>query len=189
MNKSMYRWILPALAALLTLPAVAESIYKWTDENGQLVFSDTPRDGAEEVEIAPVQTFEAPKISSSSDTRTGGDAAEDDAEAGYESIAISSPTMEETIWNTGGKVTVTMSVQPQLQQGHRIRLYMDGKMKGDLPRPQPVILAGVERGSHELFVRVTDSKGQTIIESDTVTFFYQQTSVQRVTPQPRPRPR
>ena len=58
----MNKWI-PLFALLIITPTMADEIYKWVDDNGQLHFSDVPRDGATEVEIAPAQTFSAPSAS------------------------------------------------------------------------------------------------------------------------------
>ena len=48
------------LALLLMLPVSAQTIYQWEDENGQMIYSDMPREGATEIEVAPAQTFDAP---------------------------------------------------------------------------------------------------------------------------------
>jgi hypothetical protein len=142
-------------------------------------YSDLPHDGAEEVEIEPVQTFSAPTVASGSDSDSEGQEEELDEEERYDSLAVTSPSMEETIWNTGGNVTVNVSLQPSLRAGHRITLHMDGMTMGDLPRGASMLaLKGVERGEHKLWAEVTTKKGRSLIQSDRVTFYYQQTAVQ-----------
>ena len=46
--------MIPAfVAALAAFPALADEIYRWVDEDGQVHYSDVPRDGAEQVELEP----------------------------------------------------------------------------------------------------------------------------------------
>jgi hypothetical protein len=177
MNRPIF---IPALLALLlAIPSIAEEIYKWEDESGQMHYSDVPQDGAAEVEIAPIQTFSAPTVAADTDSDSEDQEEELNEEDRYDSLAISSPSMEETIWNTGGNVTVNVSLQPSLRAGHRITLHMDGMTMGDLPRGAAMLaLKGVERGEHKLWAEVTTKKGRSLIQSDQTTFYYQQTAVQ-----------
>jgi len=171
---------LPLLGLLLVAPSMADTIYKWVDENGQMHFSDMPRDDATEVEVASPQTFSAPRITtSSSASQTDDDDGQPEAE-GYESIEIASPAQEETIWNTGGKVTVAINTQPALMSGHRVTLLLDGQAQATLaPGSTSVELSEVFRGEHQLQAEVRDENNQTLASSRPVTFFYQQTSVNR----------
>jgi len=172
----MNKWI-PLLALLIITPTLADDIFKWVDENGQMHFSDVPEDGAMAVEIAPVQTFSAP---ASSATTTASDVAVESEALGYESLTITSPAMEETIWNTGGEITVAVQIKPGLQTGHQIRLYIDGKPLPNLQAyTSSLQVSGVERGEHKLRAEVWDENGQILIASQPSTFFYQQTSVNR----------
>lgn len=171
--------------------SMAEGVYAWEDADGQMHYSDMPREGATEIDIEPAQTF-----SGGADARTArsneGQAGEDaDSAAGYKSLEISSPSKEETIWNTGGAVTVKMSLSPRLQTGHSMRLYMDGQQLADLPpRATSAQLSEVVRGTHTLTAEVRDASGTIVIKSDPVTFFYRQTAADaRVLPAPaRPTP-
>jgi len=170
------------LGLLVSLPSMADGIYKWVDQDGQVHFSDVPQDGSEEIAVAPPQTFSLPEPSPSyavSSTKKSDEAEQSDQMA-YETLAITSPVVEETIWNTGGKVTVAVSLQPGLQTGHQISLYMDGQKLADLPpRVSSLELSDVYRGEHLLTAEVRDENGKTMISSTPVKFFYQQTAVNR----------
>jgi hypothetical protein len=160
------------------MTATAEVIYRWVDETGQVHFSDVPRDGATEITIAPVQTFNLrsapPQTASDVDDETAGEV------ANYDYLEIASPAMEETIWNTGGIVTVAVNLQPGLRMGHQIRLFMDDQQMTVLPpMSSSVQLTDVVRGAHQLRAEVVDENGKSLIMSPTRTFFYQQTSVTR----------
>jgi Domain of unknown function (DUF4124) len=181
----MRKGILLLLSLLWAMTAVAEVIYKWVDETGQPHFSDVPREGAVEINVQPVQTFSMPRANQPSAPSVQGEAAND---AAYESIRITSPAMEETIWNTGGLVTVTVGLQPGLRMGHQIRIYMDNQQVAVLPAmTSSVQLTNVVRGAHQLFAEVVDENGKSLLTSDPTTFYYQQTSVNRRPKRPTPR--
>ena len=57
--------IFAAAGVMLAAPLGAQVIYKWVDVNGQQHFSDVPREGAEEIFVAPPQRY-APTITSRS---------------------------------------------------------------------------------------------------------------------------
>lgn len=175
------RKLIPLIALLFITPTLADEIYKWVDENGQMNFSDIPRDGATEIELAPAQTFSVPSAqsaatSSSATTRVAGSK----EVASYEAMEIVNPATEETIWNTGGEVTVSVSLQPGLQTGHQIRLYIDGKPLPNLaPNSSSLQISEVPRGQHQLRAEVRDQNGEVLITAQPTTFFYQQTAVNR----------
>ena len=172
--------LLGLLVTAIALPALAEGIYKWADENGQMHYSDVPQDGATEVDVQPVQAFSAPSVARSAADAASDDAADGDDFAGYKTFEIIGPSQEETIWNTGGQVTVKLSVSPRLRSGHKIRLYMDGQLLADLPPgATSVSLSEVDRGAHNLTAEVQDGSGKSLKSAGSVTFFYQQTSVNR----------
>ena len=166
-----------ALAVLLAHSSLAEGIYKWTDENGVTHYSDMPQKGATVIDVQPVQTFSAPDPAtyggSSSDAADGAD--EDDEAEGYDSITISSPSDEETIWNTAGNVKVNVSLQPRLQTGHRIRLSVNGDQLELPPRSSSGTLTDIVRGTYSLQAAVLNSNDQVVGRSETKTFYYKQT--------------
>lgn len=165
------------MGLLVAMNSSAETIYKWVDETGQVHYSDVPRQGAVEIYIAPVQTFSMPSATRSSAPANAGP---DDEAENYDFVGIASPAAEETIWNTGGLVTVAVSLQPGLKMGHQIVLFMDDQQVAVLPpMSSSVQLQDVERGSHKLRAEVIDENGKKLIASATTTFFYQQTSVNR----------
>jgi hypothetical protein len=171
--------LIPLIGLLIFTPVMADEIYKWVDENGQIHFSDVPQEGATEVEIAPIQTFSAPSVAASSSSSNDADDANETV-VNYESLEITSPAMEETIWNTGGTVTVTVQTRPGLRTGHQIRLYLDGKPLPNLaPGTSSLQVSEVFRGEHQLRAEVWDENGKILIKAKPSIFFYQQTSVNR----------
>jgi hypothetical protein len=171
--------LIPLIGLLIFTPVMADEIYKWADENGQVHYSDVPQEGATEVDIAPIQTFSAPSVTASTSSSNDDKDAKETL-ANYESMEITSPATEETIWNTGGKVTVAVQTRPGLQTGHQIRMYLDGKPLPNLaPGTSSQQVSEVARGEHQLRAEIWDENGTILIKADPSIFFYQQTSVNR----------
>jgi hypothetical protein len=110
------------------------------------------------------------------------DAAEDEptdaqpaAEFRYESIEISSPAAEETLWNIGGVLSVNITLKPALQRGHQLRVYFDGEQR--TVTGTSFRLDEVYRGVHNLQAEVVDETGQLKIRSLPNRFYVQQNTV------------
>jgi hypothetical protein len=59
-------------------------------------------------------------------------------------------------------------------------VYLDGQQQANLPsRASTLSLSEVPRGQHQLTAEVQNENGTVLISSTPVTFFYQQTSVNR----------
>lgn len=157
-------------------PAMTDEIYRWVDGSGQVHYSDVPRDGAEQIEINPAQTFSSPATARSpSSTATEQPAAT--SAAAYDTFEIVSPTQEESIWNTGGVITVSVSPSPALKLGHSLRIYYDGKpIEANSPRATSVQLSEVHRGEHQISAEILDVTGRVLQQAAPVTFFYRQSS-------------
>jgi hypothetical protein len=166
--------LLPVLAILAAVPTFADDIYRWVDSNGQVHYSDRPRDGAELVDLNPAQTYTAPEIAASS---SAGRKARSEPESAYESFSIVSPSTEETIWNTGGVITVSVRSSPALRLGHSISISYDGRIiTASQGRKTSVRLSDVYRGEHRIGAEIRDRVGNSLMSAPTVTFFYRQTS-------------
>lgn len=171
------------IAALLAGNCVqaAEEVYRWVDEDGVIHYSDQPHPGAEKlvIEGAPAPGTRLSSGASSAQragTRTQ-PAQQPQAEEpfGYESLEISRPSAEETLWNIGATLDVTLDLQPSLQPGHRVRVYFDGEPR-DVSGTR-FTLGEVYRGEHNLQAEIVDANGNVMIRSEPSRFYVQQTSV------------
>lgn len=186
MQKPAFIGILVVSAALAAGAALAQA-YKWVDEDGVVHYSDRPREGAELVilpESSARRRIPAPAPQAAPADQPAEAAEEEPDDDGYESLTVTSPGPEETLWNIGGTLNVTLNVQPALRRGHRVRVYFDGE-------PQMVSgtsfqLEEVWRGVHNIQAEVVDRTGVLMIRSEPNRFYVQQTSIQN--PQ-RPAPR
>ncbi|MGI9201086.1 MAG: DUF4124 domain-containing protein [Woeseiaceae bacterium] len=162
------------IGILATTVVLAEDAWKWTDDEGVVHYSDVPVDGAEQVHLSEYSKKTGARISESTDlTRRE----EEPEEFTYETLAVTSPTAEQTLWNIEGNLPVSIAVSPNLMRGHRIRLYFDGNAQ-DLSGTS-VTLTEVYRGVHNLRAEVIDATGRVITISEPVRFYVQQNAIGR----------
>jgi hypothetical protein len=185
-NSLSLQSLLGGLAVLMLFtPAGAETIYKWVDSSGQSHFSDVPRDGVAEIFGAAPQVYSPSSpsligVSRSLTTSAGADQSADAAEIVYTQFAISSPTAEETIWNTGGTISVSLQLLPSLTAGHTVRVLLDGEQKQQLgPGVTNTQLTGIVRGAHQIEAQIVAPDRKLVKAATPVTFFYHQTSTNR----------
>jgi hypothetical protein len=164
--------------ALFATTVVLAQAYRWVDENGVVHYSDRPQAGAEEVELesAPAVSIPAPRRTAAGRAQPAvADTSDETEPVRYSALAIASPAAEETLWNIGGVLNVTVELQPSLRQGHQLRVYFDGN-------PQVVNgtqfqLQEVYRGVHNLQAEVVDENGELMIRSHPSRFYVQQTTI------------
>ena len=170
----MHRWIL--LASLLSASALAGTAYKWVDENGQVNYSDRPREGAEQVELPSSQGYgrRAPRPQAA--TPQALPAEQPESERPYDLMEISVPTEQETLWNIGGNVNVSVAMNPRLRVGHRLVIYLDGNRLDLNPPGASFVVPEVFRGMHSLQVAVVDAFDQEQVRTNPRRFMVQQTS-------------
>lgn len=152
--------------------------YKWVDAEGVVHYSDRPQPGAEVLELPE---FSRPsgvprtRRGAAAGAEESAESAEEEPDTGYQLLEIASPGPEETLWNIGATLTVSLNLQPSLKPGHQIRAYFDSI-------PMPVTgtsfqISDVYRGSHNIQVEVLNDTGQVQIRSRPHRFYIQQTSV------------
>ena len=159
--------------------ALADGAYKWVDEDGVVHFSDVPVEGAEVVNLSEYSRPTGARIAPTrpENRNTSNDAAIPTLAFRYESISVTVPGDEETLWNIAGTLNVTVSVNPPLQGGHQIRVYFDGESR--MVGSASFTIEEVYRGVHNLQVEVIDSTGKLKIRSVTNRFYVQQNTVGR----------
>jgi len=174
--------ILILLLLVVCSIAAADVVYRWVDENGQVNYSDRPHEDAEEVTLPDAQTFSTPVLPSrrSANVQSSRDQQRRDDEAdAYRSVEIVSPTPNQVLWNTGGLLKVSVSVQPQLRRGDTVMIFLDGKMVEGLGgNKRDTELTEVYRGEHTLRAEVRSAGGSVVANGNAVTFTVMQTSIQ-----------
>lgn len=171
------RTILVLLGFLCAPFATAGEAYVWTDDEGVVHYSDRPVPGARKIELAEPNTSQspAPRRPQAATDAAGQEPAEETAPFRYESLEVASPAAEETLWNIGGVLNVSLALNPPLQPGHQVRVYFDGNTQ--IVPSTSFQLNEVWRGVHNLQAEVLDETGRMMIRSRTNRFYVQQNSV------------
>ncbi|UFH51765.1 DUF4124 domain-containing protein [Pseudomonas sp. KNUC1026] len=166
------------LLALLASSVSVAQIYKYTDANGNTVYTNQPPGGskAKEVNLPPLNSVSpSPPTAAPEPEPAPPPASRPNAQSqAYSVLALADLPNEEALRANNGTFTVGVSLVPKLKPGHMLQLVLDGNPYGEpgnVPRLQVV---NADRGEHNLAVRVI--AGDVMVQqSETVTF-----TVQRV---------
>ena len=166
------------LAGLLAAGSLLAEAYRWVDSDGVVHYSDRPEPGAEKIELPEANTTDMRRYQTRpSNVQPDGGAAPS-ADSGftrYETLSITSPAAEETLWNLEGILNVSLALSPALQPGHQVRVYFDGQSR--MVEGTSFQLAEVWRGVHNIQVEVLDPTGKLMIRSQPNRFYVQQNTV------------
>jgi hypothetical protein len=173
---------------LLPLAGLADAIYRTTDAQGNVVFTDTPPANgapADRVEIQPVNTAEPPQNL----TRPApADASNVESKVGAYTVTITEPANETSFPMGPGNFSVSIKVNPALNKDESLQLFMDDAPWGDPQRDSTWDLTNVFRGQHDLTVGVIDKSGKALAISPPVRVFVHRPSV-NFNNKPKPQPK
>lgn len=171
------RRLTAVLWALCAVAAAATPVYKITDENGNVVFTDqppavdaesakqhtvSPLNTAKPLAIKPVEPAPAPSaVSIPFETR------------------IEQPVDGSTIPMGPGNFSVYVLISPPLTDAEHLQLEIDGAPYGPPQRQQQWSLSNIYRGEHQLRVHRLHSSGAQMDVSDASTVFVLRPSVAR----------
>lgn len=180
MNHRIKPLMLLLLLAFATTPAMQEAqaqrIYRVTDSNGNVTFSDSPQDGGREVVISPLPILPAMAARSATEQTStpqpiappASATAEPASQRGqpgqpfmpYDTFAISTPINNQTLpVGAAGNVPVTLSIQPALRKDHRVRLLLGGDVSQSAMHSTTFMLSNLNRGTHQLQAELLDASG------------------------------
>jgi len=172
-----FRFTLICLGLLLSAGTFAANggqttVYKWVDPQGVVHYSDQPHPNAQKLEIRGAQTFSAMPPPQSSTTTAP--AQTQPSSAAYDSCAITQPADQQMLTNVY-QATAVVQTSPQLRSGDEVRLFVDGKQ---IQGSGTSFTFPVFRGQHSVQAVIEDSTGQIVCETNSVTFFVHQPSIQ-----------
>lgn len=173
----MNRFLLSVLL-VISLPVSAQ-IYRYTDANGNTVFTNQPPADLPSLEINLQQSNVIPAPSNAANAAN---TTADDSEAAntppYSTLALSGiPNDDAAIRANNGDFTVTVQIEPPLAPNQSLRLLLDGQAYGqDSTNPQ-FQLVNIDRGEHSLVVAVVDQQGNVVQQSAPDTFTVQRISL------------
>lgn len=170
----MRHWLTTLIALSLAAPTLhAATVYKKVDENGNIIFSDSPMDDSEVMDVPPVPTMKLDKIKVTPRAEPG---KKDINAVKYEALTITAPEQDATFWNNGGNVTISVQVKPALAENHRVQLLLNGEKRAGPSASTSFSLSNLFRGSYDAVAQVVDAKGNVLISSPAKTFHIKQTS-------------
>jgi hypothetical protein len=164
------------LASLAAFAGQAAVVYKWTDADGVVHYSDQSVPGAQKIYTATSTT--------ATSTPAGATAAPDAhiagtpkaaSELGYTQFSITSPTPDQTYF--GDEVVgVHLTLEPDLKPDQVITWHLNGKQLEQGPASTQFGLPRLDRGTYILAATITDQNSGESRTSDSVTFFVRQPS-------------
>ena len=113
-------------------------------------------------------------------------AGNDQSASGYSSARIISPPDGEGLRANSGNFEVRAQIEPELRQGHHLRLLLDGDPQGAAQASSTFQVTGVERGEHQLRLQIVDDGGGLVFAGEPSTFHLLRHS--RLHPQPATNP-
>ena len=171
----MRTWLL--IACLLATQVLAQQAYRWTDENGQVHYSDRPAPGATEVSLSGAQGYSPVTAPPQAAPQVTDEPPEEEAPAAYTAFNVVQPAQQETLWNIGTTLNVQVEIAPALQAGHHLGAYLDGQLVDVGATGTQFQLTDVFRGLHDLQAVILDANGEDVLRSLPVSFMVQQTSI------------
>ncbi|RUR08274.1 DUF4124 domain-containing protein [Legionella sp. km772] len=171
----MLRQLIAVFLSLITC-AVPAQVYKWTDSQGVVHFSDTPHSGAETINNIQTQSYSTPAPTTSATMPAISNEGGKNKKV-YSKIAILQPKDQATIRNNQGYVVVFTEVLPKLFPGNKLQIIFDGKAQGDPQESLMFQLNGIYRGTHTIAVQIVDENGDVIKTSPRVVIYMQRPRV------------
>lgn len=142
------------LVAWVDITAASSTVYRVVDEHGNVTFSDTPSEGGEALELAPLpglpsEYAEAPNKPPA--TSPG------QPFMPYDRFQIRSPSAGAEV---GAATPVMLSIVPRLRDDHRVQLRVNGEISQSALHSDVFWLANLPAGRHRLQAELLDSQGR-----------------------------
>jgi hypothetical protein len=156
------------------IPVDAAVIYKWTDADGVIHFSDQAVPGAEKILTSSGSSARSGAAPAASNT-TASAAKPKPPALNFTQFSIVSPANQETI--TGNQpINVNLALEPQLKSNQSLSWTLDGSALSNQANATSFTLEDVPRGTHTIVATVEDQSGESK-SAEPVTFYVVRTSL------------
>jgi hypothetical protein len=165
--------VLTSLAAFAGQAAV---IYKWTDAQGVVHYSDQSVPGAQKIyTTSPAGTGSGAPSNSTVNAQAPADPGTP-AKQGYSIVAVTSPSAEQSFFGDE-PIGVALALDPGLKPGDTVTWHLNGQELADQgPGTTQFTLPHLDRGTYAIAATVTDSKSGQTQSTPSVTFYVRQPS-------------
>ena len=176
----MRKLLVLLFCAFISISVIAETVYKKTNPDGSVVFTDQISTDSEEIKVRKPTSFSPPRL-----PRLDLPTKKLKPVFNYE-LAISKPANDSTIVNSTD-VVVSVSVQPALKSayGHKLRYQLGAQSVTS--QKASMTFKNVDRGSHSISVSVVDSNGEVVSPAASVQFHMKRFFKKSVVPKPKPK--
>lgn len=140
--------------------ALADTVYKTVDEDGNIIFTDKPSENSEEIKLKELQTIKNPNPAK----YAPGSKPHEDKGPVYQTFLITSPSNGSALRSNSGNVTISVTLEPPLRAGHLIIVTIDGQEVSNGPASS-ISLQNQERGTHNISAKVVDGHGKEMISA------------------------
>lgn len=160
-NKMNYLNTVVLISLAVTHISWAE-IYKYSEPNGVVLFSDRPSQNAEIIQLRSINSYAktTQSVEPNRQTPTMG---------GYAQLSIVSPINQQNFHNQPD-IPVIITLQPALKSSDNLELWLDGSFY-QRNNNLKFNLHQIDRGEHQVEMKITSSLGKTLITSEPITLF------------------
>jgi hypothetical protein len=154
------------IVILLWASSGLADVYKWVDENGVVQYADRPLEGdAQQVKLPPASFYKPPEYQPPAPAPQAAD-----QKPAYERVALAQPELGATVRDNTGDVPVAVELTPALRYGDTLTILLDGRTIFDKVTTPQLVLGNVDRGTHQIVVKVMDATGHEVAATPAVTF-------------------
>jgi uncharacterized protein DUF4124 len=165
-------WIV--LASLAAFTGQASVIYKWTDSDGVVHYSDQSVPGAEKI-YTNAASRPGSSESSPDSHPSGGPQKAGSGVGSYIQFSITSPTPDQTFFGDE-PVSVHLAIDPALKAEQTLTWHLNGKELDDQGPATSFTLPHLDRGTYIIAATLTDTNTGESRTTESVSFFVRQPS-------------
>jgi hypothetical protein len=165
------------LAGFAACVGQAAVVYKWTDPEGVVHYSDQPAPGAEKM-FTTSSTSANGAATASRSGASGTTTAKKNGAPGlaYTQFSITAPTPDQSFFGDD-VISVHLTLEPDLRPGHTITWHLNGKQLDDVGSiPTQFSLPRLDRGTYVLTATITDRQTGESSSAESINFFVRQPS-------------
>jgi hypothetical protein len=151
--------------------ANTSKIYVWRNADGILVFSDTPKPGAEQMSTKQGNVIQ----STTSIEIKALDITPQEVSEQFE-VGITIPKNNATIRDNTGSIYISGTIKPRFKSDLNVQLMLNEKPHGKPQKNATFSLRNIDRGEHKIKMLLLDDKGKVIASSEPVTFYMHRAS-------------
>jgi hypothetical protein len=166
------------LAGLAAFAGQAAVVYKWTDPDGVVHYSDQPVPGAEKVFTAgsPAAGGSVSSARATASPGTSGPKKNVAPGLNYSQFSITSPAPDQTYFGDD-VISVHLALEPSLKPDHAVTWQLNGKQLPDQgTNATQFSLPHLDRGTYAISATITDQATGESVSTDSVSFFVRQPS-------------